>query len=1027
MSAWALPSNVISGEKDMYSAGKASKETFSGAMASEKPFITSQIDDNSGPSIFDGNNSSTENPVTNPQGAPSLNLRATAVSVPPKPARARAVMVVRAATQNEDSDDDFHVTEHDARPDVPSSPRSIVPSQAFGTGKVTDYDSSDEEISALSAAPSPQRQDRGNVMDARHPGEFIFPVAKKTLSQGSGESLHDSNNRNHQSNATDYSRPILVGSMLQASDDDLDVSSINSDSDDDRFRPVLPRIASVSVRSIAGSSLSAAGPEQIVENGIKSISTSRDAGMQSGIVAKENDGYGPGSTEMAATIAQQRGNTRDIGAGEDAAINVGGDATKVGTGLSMTIMPATPSTPAIFSNRALRDMQDAGTQSPAVSIQSASSLITDPTINLQRSDFCKILSILSQHILSDERPLPDLDIVYGMSCAPSVVKRLLDRINREGKVPEQSAHQYGLRECGSAVVQLVRHYPGGLLPLAFVRAQLLERPDPDESRLLEQLNGDQREFWIMMIDHFCQALVLFSHQQQNGISAYNGDKESVDGEGMKKKRSKFFVLRSKSKSSTGKGNHSAPGSETASLRSGVTMRESEPLGQTALGIGSIVAAALVAESVEGSAHSLVATARNEARLHRVRLEGEMQEILAVLAEEFGILFTVPATPGYAANMQTAPQVDNASSAPTSAEGLRAFGRLRELILDPCLELPQALLGCRSLNSNVEQALVTLFAANRSIAEFIKCCVRYELLLTVEDNALLRGNTRAIKCLTLILKAVCVEYLNQILSSVVRDVSNSPAQYNLTSSYAQSSVKNMRRVERNIALAVQTILNNLIQSFQQAPPLLRFVLFELRCTSAFYFPMHEMHAMKTIFLLRLLVPAIISPLEYGIHVNANTDALASLVTISRIVQAVSNGLAPSEERQKELAPFSSQIVENQAGLTAFMEAMSVPPAASDLSLQSSIASLTEACTPVQDAALRCICDYLRSEASAVSSHLLRPARLPEPGAEDVGVLAFTTFMTETFIRHVRSLPPQDQSGPASIRIEKVCLDVTDVGS
>lgn len=245
----------------------------------------------------------------------------------------------------------------------------------------------------------------------------------------------------------------------------------------------------------------------------------------------------------------------------------------------------------------------------------------------------------------------------------------------------------------------------------------------------------------------------------------------------------------------------------------------------------------------------------------------------------------------------------------------------------------------------------------------------------------------------------------------------PAAFNLSGTLAQSSVKNMRRAERSVAMGVQTILNNLMQSMGQTPPLLRFVLYELRCVTAVLFPTHELNAVKAMLLLRLLVPAIISPAEIGIKANVTAEALASLVTLSRIVQAVSNGLAPSEERQRELVCFASLIKENQSGLQAYLEAVSVPPAASDSALQAALAAMAQQHAPQETEALCNIYDYVRNETSTVSDFLRRQARLPEPMAEDVGVLSFTSFMTELLVRHVRAVPMQE-TNLGGLRIEKV---------
>lgn len=605
--------------------------------------------------------------------------------------------------------------------------------------------------------------------------------------------------------------------------------------------------------------------------------------------------------------------------------------------------------------RAVRLLRDTGTQSPALSIASAA----DPTASLPHTEYSRVLSWLAGNVIAEDRTLLDLDLLYGMAFAPSIIRRLIDPLSRR-ELPQSPI---GLRECGAAIVQLIRHYPGGLLPPAFVSTQLTEHSHAPEAALLEALGPEQREFWLVAMDHFATALA------RRCTPAADGQEDELTEIAPKKRRAFSF---SKKKN--------APAADTSSLRSTATQREPQPLGVHARALGGIVGSALVAESVEASAYATCYEVRTAARLQRVRLCTDIQELLQQIAED---------------GMQ-----------PASA------GHLRQLLLGSDGELLLAILQCRAPGTHLEESLVQVFASGKKLLDLFAFCVRHEVDGTVEDHGLMRSNTRAMRIISTCMKLLSREYLPAILSTVVVEIAKAPQEYELSGPYYEASVKHKRRAERNVASAVQTILNNLAST--PVPPLMRLALSEVRCCVATAFPTQERNALKTVLLLRLLMPALVGPVECGVVTGIAADAVGSLVGVSRVLQTVANGTAPVAG----LACFADLVAANQPSLAAALDSASLP-ASSDAVLHAETAQMAQMAENDLGSADSHICEYLKGQVVFISDWLIRPAAVPESADDDIGVRAFGTFVADSLVRRVRAAVGQPVHAAELMSVQKVC--------
>eukprot|EP00048_Salpingoeca_helianthica_P014210 m.220585 g.220585 ORF g.220585 m.220585 type:complete len:1100 (-) comp15616_c1_seq1:370-3669(-) len=149
-------------------------------------------------------------------------------------------------------------------------------------------------------------------------------------------------------------------------------------------------------------------------------------------------------------------------------------------------------------------LRDAVTQSPAASVHSMSSIVGDPTSGLLASDYARVFASLASHVVEKDTALLDVDLVYGLAIAPSVSRRVIDTVARQQPL---TTPPFGLRECGAALVQLVRYFPNPFSPARFLNRILAEPPVVAcEAHLLEELAADQREFWLLFMDHFQEAV-----------------------------------------------------------------------------------------------------------------------------------------------------------------------------------------------------------------------------------------------------------------------------------------------------------------------------------------------------------------------------------------------------------------------------------------------------------------------------------------------------------------------------------------
>lgn len=298
--------------------------------------------------------------------------------------------------------------------------------------------------------------------------------------------------------------------------------------------------------------------------------------------------------------------------------------------------------------------------------------------------------------------------------------------------------------------------------------------------------------------------------------------------------------------------------------------------------------------------------------------------------------------------------------------------LRELLtMQPPLLL-QAMINCPGTEvEGLTDAVLQNFAARNATEQLVRVCVWEEVGNTESAATLLRGNTRSLRVLTALARSVSGSFLTTILEDVLQAVISVPQFY---SPPVNKKKADMDQYEQTIAMAVQTIVNSLVQQLPNMPGPLRLILYELRAAVALAFPEHEERALRAFLFLRFLSPALISPAEYGLLPSGIMDApldamvMAGLLNISRLLVAISSGVSSVSKLSPQLAPFEILIVQNQQKVFWFVDNASIPLPADDAGQVALLASLGQLARRTLSQSQDCILNFLCAHTAEVQQYL-----------------------------------------------------------
>ena len=209
--------------------------------------------------------------------------------------------------------------------------------------------------------------------------------------------------------------------------------------------------------------------------------------------------------------------------------------------------------------------------------------------------------------------------------------------------------------------------------------------------------------------------------------------------------------------------------------------------------------------------------------------------------------------------------------------------------------------------------------------FLRAVVQYEVDQSESAATLFRGNTLATTLLTHFALQVSrsTQYLYRILSALIFTVCNQSG-WEIEPAFLPPD-ESLDENRQNLSAAVEMFLSKILGSVPSFPAPLREVCVALERATAAKYPEHSLIAVGGFVLLRLICPAILSPLEYGIRKEElPPSAKKPLTLISRTLMCLSNQQQLATGGGKDwLAPLNAIVAQYAAPMRRFFSQLSQP--------------------------------------------------------------------------------------------------------
>jgi hypothetical protein len=407
-------------------------------------------------------------------------------------------------------------------------------------------------------------------------------------------------------------------------------------------------------------------------------------------------------------------------------------------------------------------------------------------------------------------------------------QRLLDDIQAGLDITSRSSV-----ECLAGILALLDGYQPKLVTSEFLATQLGPYPDHHERHLLDQCSTDQVHLWHDVLSILAPVARAGSQHIVAGWDAAN------TSQGPPKKKG---LLRSLSRSKR-KNNNASDSASVASVTSSA-WDEAQSLGQTTAAVTAAVLPHLLPLPPALDPAQIDSAERHRERSKRVQCEYDLDTTLAELranADDVSDSSQDGAVDGYVA----------------------ARGRLQGLLLRAPPVLLRALLNVSQPRvEGLPDAIGMLFTAASPAAVWIlvRECFHFEVEHPVSPQELLRGNTRAVRIVCVLLRATGNSFLSTITQGLFESFGKNPELYTLR---GKKSPKQLRAHQLAIASAVQEVLNSLYQHVNGVPPVLRTIASTLRQEVLLRYPGQEHICVRALLFLRYMVPAIADPVTFGL--------------------------------------------------------------------------------------------------------------------------------------------------------------------
>eukprot|EP00027_Filamoeba_sp_ATCC50430_P007038 CAMPEP_0168551948 /NCGR_PEP_ID=MMETSP0413-20121227/6452_1 /TAXON_ID=136452 /ORGANISM="Filamoeba nolandi, Strain NC-AS-23-1" /LENGTH=500 /DNA_ID=CAMNT_0008582523 /DNA_START=110 /DNA_END=1612 /DNA_ORIENTATION=- len=221
-----------------------------------------------------------------------------------------------------------------------------------------------------------------------------------------------------------------------------------------------------------------------------------------------------------------------------------------------------------------------------------------------------------------------------------------------------------------------------------------------------------------------------------------------------------------------------------------------------------------------------------------------------------------------------------------------------------------------------EALTDFFDANGKIKKLMQWAVSKEIVNSSSPSTLFRGTNEATKLMSVLYTRIARDYLKKVAGVLVKDIMSSGSTFEVDPNRAEKGIDVKDNLKKIISIANE-FLKNIYDSMEECPMFLRQILYYAKKEVSKKFPQCGSLIVGVFFFSRFLIPAIVTPNQYGLSVEPpSMEAQRGLILISKLLQNLSNGIEFDEAKEEYTAELNKFIHDNFTTLNGFYDKLAV---------------------------------------------------------------------------------------------------------
>ncbi|CAE6422943.1 unnamed protein product [Rhizoctonia solani] len=254
----------------------------------------------------------------------------------------------------------------------------------------------------------------------------------------------------------------------------------------------------------------------------------------------------------------------------------------------------------------------------------------------------------------------------------------------------------------------------------------------------------------------------------------------------------------------------------------------------------------------------------------------------------------------------------------TAEGQVQPSRLCEIVRGPNIMIAMAMCNvCPSQEiDNLIHVILNIFDTRKTLLRLLKALIDREVAVTSTEPNLFRSNSMCMRVLSAFARMHGYNYIRQILSPLISQMVNMPADRSYELDPKRPDGKNVEDNAKSLSIIAQAFLHVICDSAPILPPIIREVCNHIADAVNEVWPESSFPAVGSFMFLRFICPAIVSPESVDIELpRDNARIRRGLMLITKIIQNLANNVLFGKEPY--LIPLNNLLEANIVPLARFL--------------------------------------------------------------------------------------------------------------